>query len=429
MKLNRHFASLFVLLSCLPLLGAESNAPPANLLSLDVVLREIFASNPSLKSARANAEAMAARIPQARAWDDPRMGVDVERSGSTRFFDWTDTEWMISQSIPLNGKNRSRARAASAEAEGARADLRQREIELAVRARASFARLANAYAQLEISRDVESLLRRVIEIIQSKFSTGMAMQSDALMMESDLVKLIEARRDLERRISDEQSQINVLMNRPPQSPLSSPARNVFVDLKFNLDELQQRALVARPDLQSVQARIKAAGARVELAKRAWVPDPEIRLEARQFHGASGFINEYDTGIFFSFPWLNRGKYRSAIVEAELGREAAELELEAARAQVLGAVRDQLQKIETLRQHYTLFRDRLEPLAREAAEAARVAYLNGKAQSLDVITALRTVREVSAALQDYLQDYLVAVAELEGVIGAPLGEMKPSAKAN
>ena len=34
-----------------------------------------------------------------------------------------------------------------------------------------------------------------------------------------------------------------------------------------------RALMLRPDLQSVESRIKAAGARVELAKRAWIPDP------------------------------------------------------------------------------------------------------------------------------------------------------------
>ena len=70
-----------------------------------------------------------------------------------------------------------------------------------------------------------------------------------------------------------------------------------------------------------------------------------------------------------------------------------------------------------------------PLARQAAEVTRVAYLNGKSQSLDVITALRTVREVTAMHQNHLQDYLVAVAELEGVLGRPLGELRETKNSN
>jgi hypothetical protein len=53
----------------------------------------------------------------------------------------------------------------------------------------------------------------------------------------------------------------------------------------------------------------------------------------------------------------------------------------------------------------------------------VDYVNGKAQSLEVINALRTVHEVSAMHQDHLADYLVAIAELEAVIGRPLGELR------
>ena len=115
----------------------------------------------------------------------------------------------------------------------------------------------------------------------------------------------------------------------------------------------------------------------------------IRIEARQFsdstthHGtSSGFFREYDTGIFFNIPWFNQRKYRSAITEAQKSREGAELELDAARSQVLGAVRDQLRKIETYHHHFLLYRDRLVPLSRDAADAARLEQQRGATAIVD-----------------------------------------------
>src|SRR5207245_7172807 len=111
---------LFRLLAVVLLAGGGETqaAEPAatNSLSLDSVVSEVLSNNPSLKAARANWEAMKERIPQARAWEDARVGVDVERMGTTRFDTFTDNEWMAAQELPLSGKNRKRGQAAVAEA-------------------------------------------------------------------------------------------------------------------------------------------------------------------------------------------------------------------------------------------------------------------------------------------------------------------------
>src|SRR5215813_12601609 len=78
-------------------------------LSLRDVVRAVLAQNASIKAARAKWEMIKARVPQARAWDDPMIGADVERMGSTRFTSYSDVEYMVSQTIPLTGKNLSRA--------------------------------------------------------------------------------------------------------------------------------------------------------------------------------------------------------------------------------------------------------------------------------------------------------------------------------
>jgi outer membrane protein TolC len=163
----------------------------------------------------------------------------------------------------------------------------------------------------------------------------------------------------------------------------------------------------------------AASARRTLAKRAWIPDPELRVEARQFNGAGGDIQEYDTGIFFSFPWINRGKYKAAIEEAEKMQESAELDLEAIEAETLGMVRSQIERVETLHHHYTLFHDRLVPLAQQAVQASEIAYTNERGSLLELLTAQRTARETESALHDHRTEYLSAMAELQRMVGTRL----------
>ena len=88
-------------------------------------------------------------------------------------------------------------------------------------------------------------------------------------------------------------------------------------------------------------------------------------------------------------------------------------------------RTQIEKVETLHHHYTLFHDRLLPLARQAAQASEIAYSNDRGTLLELITAQRAVRDAESALQDHLTDYLAATAELEAMAGAPLSSAETS----
>ena len=160
-----------VALACLLRSGVEAaepspvaNAGTNQSLSADAVVREVLERNPSLKSACANWEAMKTRVRQSGAWSDPKFGVDVERSGSTQFSSYSDTEWMLAQEIPISGKNRLRAAGAKADAFTAFAELRRREVDLVARARIACIALANAYLQLDLNQRNETLLKQVTGI-------------------------------------------------------------------------------------------------------------------------------------------------------------------------------------------------------------------------------------------------------------------------
>jgi outer membrane protein TolC len=226
-----------------------------------------------------------------------------------------DQTAMLEQEIPVSGKNRSRSRAATAEARAAFEDLRRMELDLIMRARAAYARLANGYAQLDVNRRNTELLNQFVQISRSRYEAGVATQSDVLLAQTDAAKLLETGADIERRISQEQSALNVLMNRPAQAPLGRPPSElVFAPEALSLGILQANAIALRPELRRAQNRVDAERFRLELANRQWFPDPALNVKAQRYNSAAQAVSEVDVGVSIPIPWVNWKKYSAGIVE-------------------------------------------------------------------------------------------------------------------
>jgi len=361
---------------------------------------------------------MKARVPQAAAWEDLRAQA---RSRAARYVSippnaFTDQSFMLQQEVPISGKNLSRARAATAEAGAAFEDFRRTQLDVLSRARTAFHRLANEYAQLEVNQRNVDLLNQFAEVNRQRYEVGNASQADVLTAQTDAAKLLEAQSDIFRRISDAQSQLNVLMNRPAQSPLAQPSQIPFQPPHFSLQASQAVALSARPEMQRAQNRVEAERFRVELANRQWFPDPTLDVQAQRYNEAGQAVSELDVGVSIDLPFLNPRKYSATVTEARRNFESAQHELEATRTETLGLVRDQLKKIETAAHHYELYSDKILPLARQAVQSNRVAYETSSANFLELITAQRVLQDVESAHVNHLADYQVAVADLDAIVG-------------
>ena len=127
------------------------------------------------------------------------MGVDFERMGTTRFSTYSDAEWMVSQSLPITGKNLSRGRAAEAEARAAYEELRRMRLEITAKAKVAYYRLANAEAQIAISRQNRGLYEQVLAVGNAKLAVGKSAQGDVLATETDIQRLDVERETLKHR--------------------------------------------------------------------------------------------------------------------------------------------------------------------------------------------------------------------------------------
>jgi outer membrane protein, heavy metal efflux system len=414
--------------------GAAEGEAATRSLSLSEATSAALANNAAIKEALKKWNAARARIPQAAAWDDPRLGGDtlVHRFVNVPPNAFMDQAVSIEQVVPITGKNLTRARAAMAEAISAYEDVRRAQLDVIAAARASFFRLANAYDQLEINRKNIDSLKQIADISRAKYEAGTQSAADVLVAETDESKLEEAQRDLERQLSDEQSRLNQLMNRDAFAPLSVPGTESIKGPELSPSRLRPLLLTHRPEIKMAEAKIDMEKWKLQLARREWIPDPALVVKAQRYNDAGQAVSEVDAGVSFPLPWVNFRKYGAGVREAAENLGAAEHGLDRSQKEALRLLRDQLQKIETFHHHVELFRDKLVPQAQQAFEANRLAYESGKASFLDWITAQRVLRDIEATARMHLTDYQVSVAELEAIIGAqlyplPADSSEPNAK--
>ncbi|HZR79035.1 MAG TPA: TolC family protein [Chthoniobacterales bacterium] len=406
---------------------AGPEARPSRI-SLREVTSIVLANNPAIQQALKKWAAAKARITQEGAWDDLRISGS---SRAARFVDvapnsFTDQMASIEQIVPLTGKNLVRARVATADAIAVFEQARREQLDVLAKTRASYFRLANGYAQLELNRKNLVSLRQIAEVSRSRYETGKANAAEPLAGEVEASKLLESEQDILRNISAEQSQLNVLMNRDAFAALGQPEATRIMSSYVSMDEVRALMLANRPEIKIAQAKIDMEKSRVDLSRRNWIPDPGIKVEAQRYNDSRQAASEVDAGVSFTVPWVNPGKYAAAVREAKENFAAARHGFDQVNAESLGLLRDALQKVHTTKHHVELFRDKLVPQARQAFEANQFAYETGKASFLEWITAQRNLRDLEAMAQQHVADYYAALAELEAVVGVDLN-LFPSTK--
>ena len=182
------------------------------------------------------------------------------------------------------------------------------------------------------------------------------------------------------------------------------------------ERLRQLVLNNRPEIREAQAKVTMAKARLELAKREWIPDPTVSLEAERYNAASQVVSQVGGGVSINIPWLNGKKYRAEEREAQSDLSAALNDLLSVKTEALGLLRNQLEKIETLHHHIELYRDNLLPTAHQTVASYQADYEANKATLLTLLSSQRNLREIETMYYQDLSDYRVALVELESLVG-------------
>lgn len=406
--------------------GAGSLPPPRPLeqdaeLTPEAVVEQALARNPTLAEMAAARAAAVARFPQATALDDPVFTgwLAPASIGSSKVNDSARLE--LSQKFPWPGKRELRGESAQAQAAAAEHDLNDAKLRLVEAARAAYADYYVAERGLAVNREG---LRRLDEFkgnAETQYRLGKAPAQDLSQVEVEIGRQAEQQLRLKRERAVAAARLNTLMSRPPDAPLPPAPKDPFPLVELpDVRVLREAALVRRPDVQALSARVAADRAAVELARKEFCPDVEAMAAYDSFWQAADDQQRLrpQVGVRVNLP-VRLERRRAALAEAEAQLAQRQAALARQSNEVAFEVQQAYEQVRESAQAVRLYEEKILPAARRNVTEAQAAYVTSLAPFVTLIEAQRGLVELRDRAYQAAADYQRRLAALDRAAGAPV----------
>ncbi|HZR46338.1 MAG TPA: TolC family protein [Candidatus Manganitrophaceae bacterium] len=412
-RLSLFFYLLFIAIDASSIVSEAAESPTKTLVLWDV-LQEVAGKNPEIIAAEKRERAAEARIPQARAWEDPQVGVTQWSIPSSFNIGKADETWYtLSQSFPFFGKRALRGSVAELERTMASEEARSVRLKLMKEAKRAYYDLFFAHKAIEIHHEQEELARKFSRIAQEKFAVGEVGQQDVLRAQVELLQLTNDRETLEQERETAEARLNTLLNRPADSPLGTPQAPTLPAVVPKLEELQREAEEARPENRMQALAIRRGEESVKLARRDLFPDVMAEVAYWDVHDGP---NRWMASIKINIPWINKKKYDARIRENEAEQSRAEAAHQAAINETALRIKEVLVRFQSSRRLARLYESGILPLAEQSLEAATIGYQTKKNDFLTLIEAQKNIKELELTYARTLTEIQKSLAELEEMTG-------------
>ncbi len=401
--------------------GAEAQA----LLNLSQAVTEALEKNPEIQTLRERLGVVSARAKQAPYLEDPQIAFQfggVPLSNPTSFNQADTNSIGIRQMVPFFGKLGLKEKIAQQEAKVVEQELRAKEREIISMVKMAYADLFMAQRAIEILREQLEIMRTIIGATEASYRVGRVTQQDvfkALLEQSELMnQLIVAEEESNAAVV----KLNIVMYRPPRTPVQVPADLTLPDVASTPSGLDELALANRPELQGAEREIERAERMYELAdKNRKFPDfmlgwdyMRMPTEMKQKDRYAAMVN---ITIPFS-PWtIGRRNYEVEETLAEI--RAARSNQAAMRNMTLKQVGESQAKVQAAKRSVQLYREGLLSQAELSFRSALAAYQTGRVEFVNLLEAERALREARMGYYKATASFLQNLADLERAVGREL----------
>lgn len=276
-------------------------------------------------------------------------------------------------------------------------------------------------AQLAIARKNLELGDNTLRMVKLQFDSGQITSLAVEQTEAQRLRAAQIIPMLEKEIIIQENALSILTGALP----GEISRNATLDL----DPLHNNLAVGlpasilshRPDVKAAEYGLKAANARVGIAKSYMYPALRIT--------AGGGVNSFQANNWFNVPaslfGIVAGSVAQPLIEgkrlrtqyeiAKVEREKAVITFRQSVLIALGEVSDAMVSVEKLKEEQEVAAARVAGLQKATTDAGKL-FNNGMANYLEVITAQGNVLQSELELATLKRNQLVAVARLYRALG-------------
>jgi cobalt-zinc-cadmium efflux system outer membrane protein len=374
--------------------------------------------NPKLAAFGWEVRAGEARTLQAGLPPNPEMAIEVENfagSGELRGFQGTEITIHLSQLIELAGKRDKRVRVAALERDLTAWDYEATRLDVLTQVTQAFVEVLSAQERLVLNTELVRLAEQVFSTVAERVKAGKVSPVEetkaSVELSTSRIALERVQRDLEA------ARKRLVAVWGGRMPVFARAAGVLdaVPAMPPAEQLTER-LVQNPEIARWATEMAQRRATVELARAQRIPDPTV---------GGGFRHARDTGdnalvMSVSIPLPVFDRNQGGVLAARYQLAKAEEERRAAEIQGLAALAEAYAALSSAFVEATTLKNEVLPGAQRAFDAASEGYRQGKFGFLDVLDAQRTLFEARGRSLEALAAYHQAAAEVERLIGEPLG---------
>lgn len=394
--------------------------------ALRALVAEALEKNPEIRAARAEAEAARQRVSPAGALDDPMLEAGLVNVPTDTWRlnreDMTMRMLGLSQRLPFPGKRALRRELAEHEAENAEHALRETANRVAREVKMAYLDLALAVESARLIRDNIVVLEQFLAIVESRYAVGQGAQADVFKAQAQLARMREELLRMEREQPVMQAELAKLLARDAAAPIAAP---LPAPRAGGLDPaaLREAALARRPQLLALRNKVERSAAAIELARKEYGPDLDLRLQYGRRENMPDGTRRPDMMSFMvaiNLPIWGGEKIDPRIAEARAMRDQAASMYRAQQNEVFAKLRQQVAIAEQNRRSLELYDAAILPQARLAVEAALAAYRVGRVDFLTLLDSQMNLFNFGIGRAAAVVNLAKALAEIELLTGAPQG---------
>jgi cobalt-zinc-cadmium efflux system outer membrane protein len=418
---NRHQKRMVVMLCILPALFLLCSvfSAAADDLRLQDLIQEALKNSPEIHASDSRAQAARHRIPQAGSLSDPMFMFGYQNEGWERytFAKEPDAQWMfsVSQMFPFPGKRSLKEEMARQDAQGASIFHESVKLKTIARIRELYFDLFLSHKTIDLIRERTVLFSRIEDAALARYSSGMGMQQEVLMAQTEKYMLLEKEEMQKQKIQSLEAMLNATVGRDVRTPLGRPIEQTLSLQVRSLEELLNKAYDHSPEIRIKQRMVAAAEAKVKMVEKEYYPD--FTLAGNYFtRGGGQFTDMWSLTTTINIPLYYRTKQRSAVLEAEAMLAEAKRELEATRLMIASSIRDIYSMYTTSDRLMDLYKNGLMPKTYQDFESALAGYSTGKTEAITVINRLKTLIDFETLYWVQVTEHEKASARFEAMTG-------------
>ena len=391
---------------------------------LTALLAEAARNNPDLQAARRETSAARSRISPAGALDDPMLEAGVlnypVESRSFKSEDMTMKMIGVTQRLPYPGKRALRRDVAEREAQAAERNLEELANRVRRDVKVAYYELGLVDESLRLAERNRRTLEQYLSIAEARYGVGQGTQADVLKAQTQVSKMLEELIKLGRERPVREAELNRAAGRAAAPAAINPPPAQARDVTLDLDALRAAARAQRPQLLAQERMNERSLKAVELARKEYYPDFDVRISYGQRDNAADMRREdmLSFTVAINLPVWRESKRDPRVAEAEAMRDQAAAMYRARLNELEAMLRQQVSAAQQALKSVRLYETGLLPQARLTADASLAAYRVGRVDFFTLLDSRMTVFNAETAYAATLAAYNKALAEIEFLVGAP-----------